>query len=230
MSTSLNTPAEIDTAIAEQLYNLLKAEREVASLDGQTWRTDWATQYGEALENLDAAQAKLDELQSLYTGWSRYWHVSNTNGHIHTSQSCTSCFPDTQYGWRTDLSGLTPEEVVEREAYNACSVCMPIAPAEQRAARQYFNKQERERKAAEKAAAKAAKELAKLPRQQTLALKINELFDAFGDDKHGEDGAYRATYMEDTVHGKRFTKGYDNAYYVYSDIIERRKRSNRKGQ
>lgn len=231
MSNELNTPVEIDTAIAAQLFIHAKVqalverqERYLNSEDAYTRHHFDADKYGAALAQLDAETARLDELQALYTGWERYWHVTNTNGHIHTSQSCTSCFQDTEYAWRTDLSGLTPEEVVEREAYNACSVCMPIAPAEQRAAREYYNRQQREQRAAEKAAAKREKELAKIPRAHSLAIKVNELFDTFGDEKHGEDGAYRATYMEDTPHGKRFVKGYDNAYYVYSDIIERRNR------
>jgi hypothetical protein len=217
MSNALNSPIEIDTAIAEQLYQVAQAERQVKRIENQTWIENWDEAYAEALENMDAAQAKQDELQSLYTGWTRYWHVTNKNGHIHTSRSCTSCFFDTQYFWRTDLSGLTPEEVVEREAYNACSVCMPIAPAEQRAARTAYTKAERERKAAEKAAAKLEKEIAKIPRQHALALKVNELFDAFGEHVYGEGGAYRATCP-----GERFGKGYGNAFHLYADIVRRR--------
>lgn len=224
MSNELTTPVEIDTAIAEQLIKVSKAVHKLDSIERQTWMSDWEDKYSAALQVADEETAKADALQALYTGWTRYWHVTNTNGHIHTSTNCSSCFPDTQYGWRTDLSGLTPQEVVDREAYNACSVCMPIAPAEQRAARQAYTKAERERKAAEKAQAKREKELAKIPRQHALAIKVNELFDAFGDNKHGEEGAYRATYQEDPVHGTRFNRGYDTAYFVYSDILERRSR------
>jgi hypothetical protein len=226
MSNSLTTPTEIDTAIAEQLFQVAKAKQPVELQERYlhnehlSYKFDEA-KYGEALRAHDQEIEKLNDLRDLYTGWSRYYHVTNNNGHIHTSQSCTSCFPDTRYVWRTDLSGLTPEQVVEREAYNACSVCMPIAPAEQRAARTAYTKAERERKAAEKAAAKAEKELAKLPRQQALAIKVNELFDAFGDQVYGDGGAYEATYP-----GNRFGKGYDTAFHTYTDIIDRRNRRN----
>lgn len=221
--TSQNTPVEIDTAIDAALFAIATAERDVRIWENRKYDRD-EEKLAAALKALDEAHAENDRLQALYTGWTRYWHVQNTNGHIHTSQSCTSCFHDTRYFWRTDLSGLTPEQVVEREAYNACSVCMPIAPAEQRAARQAYTKAERERKAAEKAQAKLEKELAKIPRQHTLALKVNELFDAFGENVHGEGGAYEATYP-----GQRFGKGYDMAFSLYSDIVSRRESRRRRG-
>lgn len=224
MSNELQTPVQIDTAIAAQLFAVAKADRNLDALERQTWMSDWEDKYADAIRVMEDEHAKLDGLQDLYTGWTRYWHVTNVNGHIHTSQHCTSCFPDTTYAWRTDLSGLTVEEVVEREAYDACTVCMPIAPAEQKAAREYHTKQERERRAAEKAQAKREKELAKVPRAQVLATKVNELLDTFGADKHGETGAYRATYDESGPHGKRFIKGYDSAYFVYSDLLEQRQR------
>lgn len=226
MSKTPQTPVEIDTAIAEQLFTLAKAERDVQAQEQRTYSYD-LDKHASALAALDREQAKLDELQNLYTGWTRYWHVTNTNGHIHTSQSCTSCFMDTQYGWRTDFSGLTVEQVVEREAYNACTVCMPIAPAEQKAAREYYNAQQRAAKKAEKDAARRVKDLAKADRAHSLAIKVDELIETFGEATHGEDSAYRATYDESTPHGKRFFRGYDNAYHVYSDIIERRTRRER---
>jgi hypothetical protein len=172
--------------------------------------------HAKLLADLDTAHVALKLLTDQYTGWTRYYHVTNTGGHIHTSLHCSSCFPDTQFAWRTDLSGLTVEQVVEQEAYNACTVCMPIAPAEQKAAREYFNRQQREAKAAEKAAIKAAKELAKLPRQQAQAIKVNEIYDAFGEDT---SAAYKSIWP-----GGQFEKGYETAYYVYSDMIEGRNR------
>lgn len=97
-------------------------------------------------------------------GWSRFWLVKSSNGHVHRNKSCTTCFPTTVYAWVTDLSGSTDEEVVDLAGEKACTVCFPDAPVdalrrpsriedpERREARL-----ERERKAAEKAADKARK-------------------------------------------------------------------------
>jgi len=165
---STQTPVQIDTALAELLYEESKARRTLDSMNERVIQRREADASGkfwpysapseeevrEAHSALAAVIAKIGPLEAEYERrpWRRYWHVTNANGHIHTSQSCTSCFPDTQYGWRTDLSGLTDVEVVEREAYNACSVCMPIAPAEQKAARERYNREQREARKAEREA------------------------------------------------------------------------------
>lgn len=222
MSNELNTPVEIDTAIAQKGLEL---ERNNQLIERQ--ERYLASEYSSHLFNalLQQQQVILDQLndlRDLYTGWTRYYHVTNANGHVHTSMSCSSCFPDTEFAWRTDLSDLTAEQVVEREAYNACSVCMPIAPAEQKAARVAYNKRQREQRAAEKAAAKREKELAKLPRQHSQALKVNELVDQFGlEDK---SDAFRATY-DKTLYDGKFAYGYDTAYFVWSDMVERNRRT-----
>jgi hypothetical protein len=126
------------------------------------------------------AEDALELLTDQYTGWSRYYHVTNVGGHIHTDMRCTSCFDTTRYGWRTDLSGLTPEQVVELEAYNACSVCMPIAPAEQREARKRYTKAQADIKRAERAA-KAAEKLSKAAeRARKLMVKVDAFYAANG--------------------------------------------------
>lgn len=121
---------------------------------------------------VEALDTELDALQDAYGGWPRYFHVQNNNGHIHTSTWCTSCFPDTQFSWRTDLSGLAPAQVVKQEAHNACSVCMPIAPVEQRQARERYNAAQRDAKRTEREAAKAAKFEKALERARKHADKV----------------------------------------------------------
>jgi hypothetical protein len=63
---------------------------------------------------------------------------------------------------------------VEREAHNACSVCMPIAPAEQRAARERYNAEQRDAKARERQAKKDAKAAKALDRARKHALKVEK--------------------------------------------------------
>jgi hypothetical protein len=207
MSTSLPqdlsqaTPVEIDTALAEIMFRasrpesrLAHAEETVAKFhaDDNETRMPVYTRVSEydltrAEETIVEAEAALEELRKesapLHAewdargGWPRFWHVTNTNGHVHNSMRCSSCFPDTRYAWRTDLSGLTEAEVVEREAYQACSVCMPIAPAEQKAAFKAHQAEKRAAKAAEKAAKAAEKAAKKLKRDEALAHKVNKVLD-----------------------------------------------------
>jgi hypothetical protein len=189
MNLSTQTPAQIDAKLAElyfqehrarQRHDRIQADlREAAQnkLAGRAHYTPYdESDVAEAFTALRAAIEAYLPLEAEYERrpWQRYWHVTNANGHIHTSQSCTSCFYDTQYAWRTDLSGLTDVEVVEREAYNACSVCMPIAPAEQKAARERHNAEQREAKRAERQAKQDAKAAKALDRARKHALKVEK--------------------------------------------------------
>lgn len=170
--------------------------------------------------------------------WQRYWHVTNNNGHIHRNQSCTSCFPDTQYAWRTDLSGLSEAEVVEREAYNACSVCMPIAPAEQKAARERYAREQNDARKAERQAKKDAKATKALARAEKHVEKViaamremtgeinGEVFEivhvfkrdfsVYGHD--GRKGVYERTYDLPSTVG-------DTLYYLAETLCEGKDRS-----
>lgn len=210
----LSTPVESDTAIAEQGLIVAKAERPVElqlryRSGINSYRFD-AADLAAAEQQLAIETSKLDKLRALYTGWTRYYHVTNNNGHVHTSMNCTSCFDTTVYGWRTDLSGLTPEEVVEREAYNACSVCMPIAPAVQQAARERYNAEQRAAKQNERQAKKDEKLRKAAERAIKLLAKVEaavedlggwEVIDAM---PQGDPGSlYEATYGFGAFEGRK---------------------------
>lgn len=62
--------------------------------------------------------------------WSRFFLVKNHGGHIHSSMSCSTCFPTTRFGWLPDLSGLTEKDAVDAHGPLLCSVCFPTAPVE----------------------------------------------------------------------------------------------------
>lgn len=97
-------------------------------------------------------------------GWTRYYLVDNSNGHVHKDTRCSTCFPSTVYSWLIEQSGMTAEDLVELAGVQACTVCFPWAPVdvlkrksqlespERKAARL-----EREAKKAEREAKKAAK-------------------------------------------------------------------------
>lgn len=176
------SPVEIDTKLAE-LYAEETRQRTIRDRQQDYYCGDQRYRsYFDAtvFKKAEAALKAVIEQQRPYEAeyerrpWSRFWHVTNSNGHIHNSQGCTSCFPDTQYAWRTDLSGLSESEVVAREAHNACSVCMPIAPAEQKAARERYTREQQQARKAERQAKKdekAAKALARAEKHVEKVLK-----------------------------------------------------------
>lgn len=226
MNLATATPVEIDTKLAElylaeararATYDHIQASlqaREIAEAQGKRHYTPYTE--ADANEAFHALKAIIDEelpLEAEYERrpWQRYWHVTNNNGHIHDSQACSSCYPDTQYGWRTDLSGLRDTEVVEREAYNACSVCMPIAPAEQKEARRRYNAEQQAARKAEREAKKEAKADKARERARKLVDKVEKEIEKLGGlevftkdySLYGKDGrksVYDATFdMQTTV-------------------------------
>jgi hypothetical protein len=195
MNLATATPRDIDAKLAALYIEVSKAQDHHASIQASLRNAQinkakgWPCYTPYTEQDADAAYKKAQALieQALpYEAeyqrrpWQRYWHVTNGNGHIHTSQACSSCFPDTRFAWRTDLSGLTDVEVVEREAYNACTVCMPIAPAEQKAARERYNREQREAKAAERQAKKDTKDAKSRERAVKLVDKVEAAIEKLG--------------------------------------------------
>jgi hypothetical protein len=89
--------------------------------------------YRQVQAERDGVLAAIDELDTLYTGWSRFFLVTSSAGHIHSSMRCHSCYPTTTYGWRPDLSGKSEAEAVALLGPALCSVCFPSAPVEHQA-------------------------------------------------------------------------------------------------
>ncbi|MCA1571166.1 MAG: hypothetical protein LC798_12785 [Chloroflexi bacterium] len=87
------------------------------------------------VEGLAASREKAAELaneiaslQAQYTGWSRFFAVTSSAGHVHSSMSCSTCYPRTRYGWLPELSGHAEAEAVEKLGPTLCTVCFPSAP------------------------------------------------------------------------------------------------------
>jgi hypothetical protein len=94
----------------------------------------------ESLPGFDAEEARLLaeaaplEQEFAARWWSRFFLVTSSDGHIHSSMSCSSCRPTTTYGWLPNMSGMTQEQAMDaldemgpgRSAL--CSVCFPDAP------------------------------------------------------------------------------------------------------
>ena len=122
-----------------------KATHTVVEPDG--WKsTDWIGFPGvpheldgmeRALANRAEYQAKLEqliaqrnELEATYTGWARFFLVTSSAGHIHSSMSCSTCRPTTTYGWLPELSDTSEADAVAAHGQTLCSVCFPSAPVE----------------------------------------------------------------------------------------------------
>jgi hypothetical protein len=100
-------------------------------------------------------------------GWTRaYLVVTNGQGHVHRTTSCSSCYPTTQFVWLTELSGADEQEIVDQAGERACTHCYASAPVALRLDRptQLFSEDEKRRQAErdERAAKKAAAEAEKI--------------------------------------------------------------------
>lgn len=162
---SSQTPAQIDAAwfpymaktqsITQNLEAVQKRQRPAASV---------IAHLTEELEAAQVAEAPFVAEWNARGGWSRYYLVTNINGHVHTSTNCSTTFITTRFAVLADLSGLTGPEIVEAIGDSACSVCFPGAPVNK--PRSVFTpdeKRDNEAKAVERAerAAKAAAKAAK---------------------------------------------------------------------
>ena len=86
--------------------------------------------YTAAVETMDAAEAAYQEAAEEYEGWSRFYLVTSSRGHIHSSMNCSTCQWTTTFAWLPTVSGLTEAEAVAEHGAILCSVCFPSAPVE----------------------------------------------------------------------------------------------------
>jgi hypothetical protein len=128
----------------------------------------YAKQSLESYRKLEAERLVLlseqDALEAIWREhrWSRFFLVLNSNGHIHSSLSCSTCYWTTQYGWLPRLSGLSEADAVAQEGEILCSICFPSAPVSWTngaSRRDKDAKAKREAEKAERLAKKAEKSL-----------------------------------------------------------------------
>lgn len=74
--------------------------------------------------------AEMREKELAYTGWSRFFLVTSSKGHIHSSMHCSTCRFTTTYGWLPEISGRTEGDCVAEFGPALCTVCFPTAPLE----------------------------------------------------------------------------------------------------
>lgn len=181
MDVATATPAQVDTEIArlnsEIQHNQAQAQVALTTIEriDEVQGTYEANYPWNSQEKRDEAEALIGKISVLNSAlfaqrqplinryneerWTRYFLVVNSNGHVHSSTSCDTCFITTEYAWLTEHSGMTPEALVEEAGEQACTVCFPWAPVDvlQRESRletpeRKARREEKERLAAEKAA------------------------------------------------------------------------------
>lgn len=120
---------------------------------------DYAAKAEAALKEIYELQTAIRELDAIYEQhhWSRFFLVAASNGHIHRSMNCHSCYPTTMYVWLPELSGLTDADAVAAEGEILCTFCFPDAPVAWTEGVGRRTQEEQDAKAAEKAAKAAAK-------------------------------------------------------------------------
>jgi hypothetical protein len=62
--------------------------------------------------------------------WTRAFLVLASNGHVHSSMDCSTCFPTTRYNWLIQYSNDDENTIVEDAGKDACTICYPSAPAD----------------------------------------------------------------------------------------------------
>src|SRR5690606_9099221 len=91
--------------------------------------------HDEAMARVREAWEAVAEHEKRYTGWPRYFLVTSSAGHVHSSMKCSTCRPETTYAPVVDLSGASEAEAVEELGETLCSVCFPSAPVSGRPAK-----------------------------------------------------------------------------------------------
>jgi hypothetical protein len=136
----MTTPVIIDTEIAETLkaieeknFAIARLRSSIAYNQKHSWMAKDVETKEIELTKAETALAELKEklatLKSFYTGWSRAYLVRNSNGHIHKSRECVTCFDTTSYVWLTEMSGRDELEIAYLAGEKACTICYAHAPS-----------------------------------------------------------------------------------------------------
>lgn len=160
------TAREVDTQLADIYGRVQQVEARLSSLQSRDYRNQLRGSQAEIdaqWDALKALQAEAAPFEAIYRAnpWTRVFLVGG--GHAHSSLSCHTCYPTTQFSWLPEWSGKDEAAIIDAAGDRACTVCYPNAPvdkptqlytpAERKdAAQRAAEAQRRAAKAAEKAA------------------------------------------------------------------------------
>lgn len=148
MSVTKEFAVKIDTELADLYDQIWVINSEIKSYQDYMQSTsssrfmndaDKKTQiakYAEKIDELLIKRAPLKdrvrELSRIYdrSPWTRAFLVINSNGHVHSSMNCNTCFDTTRYNWLIQYSNDDEATIVADAGETACTVCYPTAPAD----------------------------------------------------------------------------------------------------
>jgi hypothetical protein len=171
----------------------------------------------EAQSKRQAAYAELNRLDDIFHAegrWNRYFLCTNTNGHLHITTACSSCFPTTTFVWVVELSDRPHADVVAEYGDDVCTVCVSYAPVGRR-------KSEEEAQAAkdERAAKKAERDRVKAEKAITQrdGRPLRE------ESHKGYDGVGQGYEIKTLATAKReATDAFENAFWSAAIFFEAR--------
>jgi hypothetical protein len=144
MSVTKEFAVKIDTELSElhnKRFNLL-FDLESAIDTKKFYEKHYPTRVDEITKQegkIESARKKIFEvgcqildLNAIYDQdpWTRAFLVLASNGHVHSSMDCNTCFPTTRYNWLVQYSNDEEKTIVEDAGQDACTICYPSAPAE----------------------------------------------------------------------------------------------------
>lgn len=120
-------PRTFAQALAD--FRAAQADRKLFASGYQGYGTyGYPEKYEAAMQALAEAAEAVRQHEANYTGWQRFWLVTSSPGHVHSSRNCSSCKWTTTYALVPDLSASTEAAAVEMFGPAMCSVCFPTAP------------------------------------------------------------------------------------------------------
>jgi len=144
MSVTKEFAVKIDTELSElhnKRFNLL-FDLESAIDTKEYYEKHYPTYVAEIAKQegkIESARKKIFEvgcqildLNEIYDQdpWTRAFLVIASNGHVHSSMDCNTCFPTTRYNWLVQYSNDEESTIVEDAGQDACTICYPSAPAD----------------------------------------------------------------------------------------------------
>lgn len=148
MTVTKEFAVKIDTELSnlyDQIWvinsQILTHQDYIASTEASRYMNDadkasHIAKYNQNIEMLIAKREPLSlrraELMKIYNQdpWTRAFLVINSNGHVHSSMDCSTCFDTTRYTWLVQYSNDDEATIVSDAGQDVCTVCYPSAPAD----------------------------------------------------------------------------------------------------
>lgn len=142
MSVTKEFAVQVDTELASlyskryAIISKIESHQDMVKWYAKRGDERYVAEYKEKIEQahqeLKPVNARITELNAIFNQdpWTRAFLVTNSNGHVHSSMGCNTCFDTTRYQWLVQYSNDDENTIVEDAGEDACTVCYPSAPAD----------------------------------------------------------------------------------------------------